>query len=196
MFFDLICFAFSGFFMKLSDEFMDSKENKIMAIITGIICVIFTISVCVTNGDAVCIFLSILIGTFLAKKVDTINHIISAILLIAILLFIGVPPFSWYCLLFCIIANIIDEKGNDKSDLMEFKENEEKGLFYNFFKYRCTLKVVVLILSLLGFLKLLYPNSILGGLLLFAPITIIYLIAFDLSYEFANLVFDRLYNIF
>lgn len=194
MFFDLICFAFSGFFMKLSDEFMDRKENKLMAIITGLLCVIFTILVSITNGDATCIFLSILIGTFLAGKVDTINHVLSALLLIAILLYVGVPSFGWYCLLICIIANYIDEKGNDKSDEIEEKENGKKGVLYNFFKYRSTLKVVVLIFSLLGLLKLLYPNSILGGLLVFAPVTFIYMLAFDLSYEFANLIFDRIYN--
>lgn len=196
MLFELVCFAFSGFFMKLSDEFMDTKENKMMAIIADIICVIFTIAVSVSNGDAACIFLSILFGTFLANKVDTINHVISAILLIVLLLYVGVPSFSWYCLLICIIANYIDEKGNDKSDEIEENENEKKGLLYSFFKYRCTLKVVVLILSLMGLLKLWYPNSILGGLLVFTPVTFIYLYAFDLSYEFANLIFDRLYNFF
>ena len=67
--------------MKLSDEFMDEAGNKKLAIITDILCVIFTLLVSVTNSDAACIFLSILIGTALASKVDSINHIISAILL-------------------------------------------------------------------------------------------------------------------
>lgn len=182
--------------MKLSDEFMDTKENKVIAIITGILCVLFTILVSVNNGDATCIFLSILFGTFIAGKIDTVNHLISSILLIALLLFLGVPSFSWYCLLFCIIANYIDEKGNDMSDEIDEKENGKKGLFYKFFKYRYTLKVVVLILSLLGLFKLLYPNSILGGLMVFAPVTIIYLYVFDLSYESVNLIFDRIYDFF
>lgn len=183
--------------MKLSDELTDTKNNKIMAIIAGIICVVATILVSVTNGDAACIFLSILIGTFLAGKVDTINHVISSILLVSILLYAGVPTFSWYCLLACIVANYIDERGNDKSDEMEIKdENEGKEIFYNFFKYRHTLKVVVLIFSILGLLKYMYPTSVLGNFIFFAPVTIIYMYAFDLSYESVNLIFDRLYDVF
>ena len=85
MLFDALCYALSGFFMKFSDEAMDTKNNKVLAIITGLLCVFFTVLVCATSMDAVFIFVSILIGTALAKKVDSINHIISAIIFILLL---------------------------------------------------------------------------------------------------------------
>lgn len=42
MLFDALCYALSGFFMKFSDEAMDTKNNKVLAIITGLLCVFFT----------------------------------------------------------------------------------------------------------------------------------------------------------
>ena len=77
MIIDAICFALSRYFMKLSDELTDEQNNLPLAIITGILCVIFTVYVSINNGDAACIFISILIGTALAYKVDSGNHIIN-----------------------------------------------------------------------------------------------------------------------
>ncbi|MDD6285138.1 hypothetical protein [Candidatus Methanosphaera massiliense] len=199
MLFDVICFALSGFFMKISDEAMDEKNNIILAIITGILCVAFTVAISITNGDAACIFIAILIGNILAKKVDSINHIISAILLIALLIYVGVPHFSWFCLIVCIIAAYIDEWGNDKSDEREENEmihEEDYGLLDKFFKYRYALKVAVLILSMLGLINMMIPNSPLIEGYFFEPLTFIYFYLFDLSYEFAGLYFDRIYNLF
>ena len=45
MLFDALCYALSGFFMKFSDEAMDTKNNKVLAIITGLLCVFFTVLV-------------------------------------------------------------------------------------------------------------------------------------------------------
>ncbi len=192
MIFEAICFALSGFFMKISDEASDEKNNMLISIISGLLCVLFTVLVSTKNADATCIFLSILIGTALAFKVDSLNHILSAILLVILLLLLGVPSFSWICLLICIIAVFVDEKGNDYYD-----KKEEEGLTLNFldklFKYRYTLKITVLILSIFGLLNYLIPNL---NLFSFEPITIIYFYMFDLSYEFAEVSFNRIYDIF
>lgn len=192
MIFEAICFALSGFFMKISDEASDEKNNMLMSIISGLLCVLFTVLVSTKNADATCIFLSILIGTVLAFKVDSLNHILSAILLIILLLLLGVPSFNWICLLICIIAVFVDEKGNDNYD-----KKEKEGVALNFldklFKYRYTLKITVLILSIFGLLNYLIPNM---NLFSFEPITIIYFYMFDLSYEFAEVSFNRIYDIF
>lgn len=192
MIFEAICFALSGFFMKISDEASDEKNNTLMSIIGGLLCVLFTVLVSTKNADATCIFLSILIGTVLAFKVDSLNHILSAILLIILLLLLGVPSFNWICLLICIIAVFVDEKGNDNYD-----KKEKEGVALNFldklFKYRYTLKITVLILSIFGLLNYLIPNL---NLFSFEPITIIYFYMFDLSYEFAEVSFNRIYDIF
>ena len=63
---EIICYALSGFFMKISDELIDESNHLYLAIITGLLCVFFTLAISTTNGDATCIFISILIGTALA----------------------------------------------------------------------------------------------------------------------------------
>ena len=191
MIMELIFYALSGFFMKISDELLDESNHLYLAIITGLLCVFFSLALSTTNGDATCIFLSILIGTALAKKVDSINHVISAIVFVVLLALINIPYFSWYALLLCIIAAVIDEKGNDISDELEAKgKSSERNFFYKFFKYRYALKLAVFLLSLLGLLKIMY-GSMLSGFDFFAPVTIIYFYAFDLSYEAAGLLFER-----
>lgn len=176
--------------MKLSDELLDESDNLYLAIVMGLLCVSFSLYLSLNSGDAACIFLSILIGTFLASKVDTINHVISAVLFVILFLILKVPYFSWYALGLCTITAYIDEKGNDKSDEMESLSSSDKGLFYKFFKYRYALKVAVFILSLLGLFKVVF-GGFLADYYFFDPWTIVYFYAFDLSYEAAGLFFKR-----
>lgn len=196
MLFEFISYSLSGFFMKLSDEFMDEKNNLLLAVVTGLLCVVFTLLVCRISSEAACIFLSILIGTALASKVDSINHILSAILFAGLLFLVGFPAFSWYALLLCTIAAFIDEKGNDKSDEMEsLGSSSDRGFLYKFFKYRYALKITVFVLSLIGLFKMLF-GGFLVNVYCFSPLTIIYFYGFDLSYELVSLIFDRIYDFF
>jgi nitrate/nitrite transporter NarK len=187
--------------MKLSDEGMDKEKNMLFAILMGILCAAFVLYISTKSGDAACIFISILVGNFLAHKVDSINHIITAIIFVVLLFILGIPSFSVYALIICTIAAIVDEWGNDISDKNEENKknlilsNSEKVYIY-FFKYRCMLKLAVLLLSILGLIAGLYPNSVLGGIQLFEPLTIIYFCLFDIFYEIANSVFDRIYKPF
>lgn len=191
---EAVCFALSGFFMKVSDEYMDEKNNLMLAIIAGILCVIFTLYVSSINGDAACIFLSILIGTGLAIKVDNIAHILSANVFIIFLFIMNFPHFSLWCLILCVIAAFLDEKGNDYVD-----KKEEKGVELNILdkllKYRYVMKLAVLVLSLFGLLQMFIHNPFLEALS-FNPVTIIYFYLFDLCYEFSNELTDRFNNIF
>ena len=195
MILDAICFALSGYFMKISDEFVDEKDNLPLAVISGISCVFFTLIVSSYNGDAACIFISILVGTALAFKVDSVNHIISAILFIVLLYIMGIPHFSWLCLIICTIAAYLDEKGND---LMDEKE-ENFGYLNNLdklLKYRYVMKITVFVLSLLTLIKIIFPNTFLDGFLFFEPITIIYFYLFDLCYEFSEELTNRFNDLF
>ena len=195
MILDAICFALSGYFMKTSDEFIDEKNNLPLAIITGIICVFFTLLVSSYNGDAACIFISILIGTALAFKVDCINHIISAVLFILLLYIIGIPHFSWLCLIVCTIAAYLDEKGNDiideKEEIFGYLSDLDKLL-----KYRYVMKITVFMLSLFTLIKIIFPNTFLDGVLFFEPITIVYFYIFDLCYEFSEVLTDGVNDLF
>lgn len=194
MIFEAISFMLSGFFMKASDELMDEKNNTLLSIISGILCVVFTLWVSTVDGDATCIFLSILIGTLLASKIDSISHILSAIMFIVLLFILGFPEFSWICLILCTIAIFIDEKGNDISDKKEMNKNKLNFL-ETFFKYRYLTKITVLIFSLLGLIQVFHP-SFLQGFIFFKPITIVYFYLFDLSYEFVGFLFNRFDNVF
>lgn len=193
MIFEIVCYSLSGFFMKLSDELMDEKNYLLLAIISGLLTVFFSLSISTINADAACIFLSILIGTALAYKVDTVNHIISAVLFISLLLLIGCPKINYLCLILCIVANIIDEKGNDWSD-KSFNDLSKNRVLKIFFKYRYTLKITVFILSAITLINIMLLKS--TYLMLFEPLTIIYFYCFDLSYEVVGLIFDRFNNFF
>ncbi len=181
--------------MKTSDDLMDEMDNLILSVVSGILCVICTVYLSVNCVDAACIFLSILVGTALANKVDSLNHIISAVLFILILILIGFPHLSWPCLFVCILAMYFDEKGNDFVD-----EKEEKGFNLTFvhklLKYRYVAKITVLILSVLGLIHVFYPNLFFGIELYFEPVTIVYFYLFDLGYEFSNKLNNCLYNVF
>ncbi len=195
MILDAICFALSGYFMKVSDDFNDEKQNVPLAIVTGILCVFFTLLVSSYNGDAACIFLSILVGTALAFKVDSTNHILSAILFIILLYIVGFPHFSWLCLILCTIAAYLDEKGNDYVD-----KKEENFVKLNkidlLLKYRYIMKITIFVLSLLTLIKILIPNTFLDGFLFFEPVTIIYFYLYDLSYEFSEELTNRFNDFF
>lgn len=192
MLLEVICYSLSGFFMKLSDEGLDKVDNNFLAIITGLLCVLFTMIISHYSADAACIFLSILVANVLAFKVDCVNHILSAILLIILFYFIGVPTFSWLALILCVVAGVIDEWGNDKSDKNEWGVGRFQSFLNFFFTYRCMLKVFVLLLSILGLLHHLFCWSF---IVYFEPLTVVYLCLFDGFYDFAGLVVDRVYDI-
>lgn len=97
----------------------------------------------------------------------------------------GIPSIGIITLTLCTMAAWLDEVGNDRKSFKKIKILEP------FFKYRCALKIMVLILCLLGGLQL--TNTV-TGLYFFQPITFIYFILFDLFYELAGLKFDSIYD--
>ena len=68
-----LLYAFSGFFMKLSDDAYDRKKNIVLAIFAGILCGVSIAYLAITSSDAACIFIAILIGTVLSLKVDSLK---------------------------------------------------------------------------------------------------------------------------
>ncbi len=185
MLLEAVLYALSGFFMKFSDDSMDLEDDHMLGIICGIICVVGIGYLSVTFSDAATIFLAILLGTLLSAKIDKLGHILSLILFMVILFIWGVPSIGVITLVLCTVAAWADELGNDRKSFQRIK------ILEIFFKYRCALKVTVLIMCLLGGLNLSWKIS---GLEFFQPITFIYFMLFDLAYELAGLKFDRIYN--
>lgn len=185
MFLIAALYALSGFFMKFSDDALDEENNTFLGVISGLLCVAAIGYLAVNFSDAATIFLAILLGTLLSAKVDKLAHMVTLIVFLVILFIWGIPTIGIITLAICTIAAWLDEVGNDRESLKGIKIVE------TFFKYRCTLKISVLILAILGGLQL-APQ--LPGLNFFQPITFIYFMLFDLAYELAGLKFDRIYN--
>jgi hypothetical protein len=185
--FEPLLYAFSGFFMKLSDDAYDKKKNIFLAIIAGILCGLFIGYLAVTSADAACIFIAILIGTMLSLKIDSLNHIAALILFVLIIVYIGIPTIGIITLLICSIAAFLDEIGNDN----RFIKNKMLKLF---FEYRFTLKIAVLMFALLGLLQSSYPALQIPGVQYFLLTTFVYFLLFDLFYELAGLKFDTIYD--
>ncbi|MBP2045344.1 hypothetical protein [Methanobacterium aggregans] len=185
----LIFYALAGFLMKLSDDFSDVKINKFLAVTTGLLCVLCISYLAVSSSDAACIFIGVLIGNLLAFKVDTLNHILSIIILSTILFIFGIPSIGIITLIICTAAAFIDEIGHDNDWIAE-----KSSFMETFFEYRFTLKIAVLVFSVLGFLQIFLPLSYINGLQYFQPQTIIYFILFDVFYEVAGSKFDSIYK--
>ena len=170
-----LSYALSGFFMKISDDEYDEKNNKALAIIFGIICGGFTALAASSDIDAACIFIAILAGNILALKVDGIHHIVTMLSFLIIFALLGFPKFTFLSLIvivICTIGAIIDEKGNDNEKIYE----KSKFLMY-FFDYRFTLKVVILALAIIGLISFW---------------TFIYFLCFEIAYEIARRLFEKL----
>ena len=182
---EAILYSLSGFFMKFSDDAMDLKNNTALGVTSGLICVAAIGYLAVNFQDAATIFLAILLGTLLSAKVDKLGHLITLIVFVSILFVWGIPTIGIITLAICTAAAWLDEVGNDREQFKGIKIVEK------FFNYRCALKIVVLIFSILGGLQL--TNQI-PGMNFFQPITFVYFILFDLAYELAGLKFDRIYD--
>lgn len=179
--------------MKFSDDEYDEKSNKFLAVIIGIICGIAIALLASNNIDASYIFIGILVGTAISFKIDGIHHI--ATLLVFLLLYIiwGIfnpngnilANLNLITLLICIVSAFIDEIGND--NIYIYKRSK---FFKFFFDYRFTMKLTILFLAILGYYQYITGFSLpYVDFLSFS--TFIFFILFELSYELANIVFNK-----
>ena len=116
--------------------------------------------------------MAILIGNFIALKVDGIHHIITLLIFIVILLIGGIPELNLVILLICILAAFSDEVGHEL--ISKFTENRFLNLF---FEYRFVMKIVILLLAVCG---------------VFNVWIFVCFILFEISYEAAGIVFESL----
>ncbi len=159
--------------MKFSDNAYDIGHNKLQALVLGIVCAVASAWATIYSGEAACIFIGILVGNFLAFKVDGFHHIITLIIFIVIVAICGVPSLSIVVLLICILAALIDEIGHE----MVSKKISNK--FVNlFFEYRFTMKVVIFLLAVVG---------------VFNIWIFVCFLLFEIFYEFAGFCYERIY---
>ncbi|MGB9938136.1 MAG: hypothetical protein ACPK7O_10485 [Methanobacterium sp.] len=177
--------------MKISDDMHDKKNNKILGILSGIICGVFLGYLVTVSLDAAYIFFGVFIGTFLAKKINCINHIVTAIIFLSIAFAFGFPQIGVITLTICTLAAYIDEIGNDN-----FRIYKKSKLLEIFFEYRFALKTAIFILALFGVISSFYPGFQIYGVYFMAIQTLIFFLTFELAYEIAGLKFDAIYDWF
>ena len=157
--------------MKYSDDLMDINNNLPLACVVGVLCAITSAVATVNNAEAAYIFLAILIGNFLALKVDGIHHIITLIVFTIISIAIGIPELNLVILLICILAALSDEIGHEM--ISKITDNKFLNLF---FEYRFVMKVVILALTICG---------------VFNIWIFVCFLLFELSYVIAGMIFEK-----
>lgn len=157
--------------MKLSDDLMDFNNDLKLASVAGIICAIASATATVYSVEAAYIFMAILIGNFLALKVDGIHHVITLIVFAVISIAMGIPELNLVILLICILAALSDEIGHEL--ISKVTDNKFLNLF---FEYRFVMKVVIFALAICG----VFTIWIFACFLLF-----------EISYEIAGIVFEK-----
>lgn len=179
-----VLYALAGFLMKLSDDAHDRRNNNLLAIFTGFLSALCIVYLAVTSADAACIFVGILIGNLLAWKIDSINHVVSFLVLIGILAVLGIPSIGIVTLALCAAAAFVDEIGNDNPRVSKWGSAPEF-----FFEHRFTLKIAVLAFAVLG----LFGTPV-AGVQYFQIQTFVYFLMFEIFYEVAASKFDAIYD--
>ncbi|MFW9850506.1 MAG: hypothetical protein ACFFF4_15350 [Candidatus Thorarchaeota archaeon] len=143
----LFTYMMAGMSLKLGDDLLDEFDTPSLAWFPlGASGVLFGLLMVQSEWDLV-LLSSIVIGVLLSGKVNRREFIIGFVAIGIILLVVGIPEITrildWLTLLFCLfMASVLDERGNDWTDK---NLNPRASLF---FKYRFTLKVSALLLSI------------------------------------------------
>lgn len=166
-----ILFTLSGFFMKFSDDVYDINDNRNLSVVLGVICAVASYLATFSNVGAAYIFIGILIGNFIAFKVDGIHHLSTLIVFIVLCMIFGVPSLNLVILLICILSALMDEIGH------ELVSKKTSDRFLNlFFEYRFTMKVVIFLLAIFN---------------VFNIWIFICFLLFEIAYEFAGFCFKE-----
>ncbi len=158
--------------MKYSDDLNDVNNNLALSCVFGVLCAVSSAVAILYNSESAYIFIAILIGTFLALKVDSINHIVTLVIFVVILLIYGIPELNLTVLLVCTLGAFLDEFGHEL--ISKITDNHFLNLF---FEYRFVMKIVTFILAICG---------------AFDILIFICFIIFELSYLMAGFLFERL----
>lgn len=186
---EILLYPLSGFFMKLSDDMHDKKNNQFLGIIAGIFCGLSLGYLVTISTDAAYIFFAVFIGTLLAKKINCINHLLTAIIFLGVAFLLGFPPIGIATLIILTLAAYIDEMGNDNTGI--YKKSKFMQIF---FEYRFALKTTIIVLALFGVINSLYPNFQIYGVHFLQLQTVLLFLFFEMSYEFAGFKFDAIYH--
>jgi len=171
-------FLLAGLSLKIGDDLLDELDKPDLSWVPlALAGILFGFIMTVSEWD-LALMVSILIGVIVSGKVNRLQFVVGFVLIFVVVLLVGIPPIiSWLDWLTLVImmflAAVLDERGNDWAD----REASPKA--YKFFEYRFTMKVSVILISLIW--PLLLPAAV--GLWFF-----------DLGYEIAGWFVRRNYT--
>ncbi|MCX8158155.1 MAG: hypothetical protein N3D73_00645 [Candidatus Diapherotrites archaeon] len=143
--------------LKIIDNAFDKNSfSKNKAILIALLLSLIWVYAMMISEISATILLSILLGSFLAGKVDNIAHFLGFISTIFLLLFFSNFNIQFYLLPILLFAAIVDEFGNDLVDMIKNKKNYFLLSIYYFFRYRAVLKFTILFLVLFGYFSFEY----------------------------------------
>jgi len=150
-------YLLAGLTLKIGDDLLDEIDRPNLAwlplALSGIL---FGFIMTISEWDLI-LMTSITIGVLASGKVNRIQFAVGFVLIFVVLILVGVPQItSWLdfftLVIMLFLAAVLDEKGNDWAD----KDISPRA--YKFFEYRFTLKVSVLLISIIW--PLLLPAGI------------------------------------
>jgi hypothetical protein len=171
-------YLLAGLTLKIGDDLLDELERPDLSWVPlALAGILFGLLMTVSEWD-LALLTSIVIGVLVSGKVNRLQFVVGFVLIFAVVILVGLPPISnWLDWLTVVImmflAAVLDERGNDWAD------QEVSPIAYKFFDYRFTMKVSVILISLVW--PLLFPAAV--GLWFF-----------DLGYEIAGRIAKRNYS--
>ncbi|MHA2072859.1 MAG: hypothetical protein ACW985_13885 [Candidatus Thorarchaeota archaeon] len=141
-------YLLAGLTLKLGDDLLDELNRPTAAlgplVLSG---VLFGFIMTLSEWDLVLLG-AIVIGVLMSGKVNKPQFLVGFIMIGTLLFLVGVPAISdgfsrFILLLALLLAAIIDERGN------EWADRDEKPVISYFFEYRFSLKMTVLLLSII-----------------------------------------------
>jgi len=162
----LISFAFIGAGLKYIDCVYDEGVfDKRIAIFLGLVCGVLMGYIIGSDAKASSIFLAVILGVAITRKIDTNPFFLGAILAFAVPLFLTRNiMIDWLPTAALVFGGVVDEIGNNRADLGLINSR----ILKTFFHYRISMEVVMVLLVLSS---------------LFQPIYFLAFLLFDLSYH-------------
>ncbi len=163
-------YLLAGLTLKIGDDLLDELDKPDLSWVPlALAGILFGLIMTVSEWD-LALMMSIIIGVIVSGKVNRLQFVVGFVLIFVVVILIGIPPItSWLDWLTLVImmffAAVLDERGT------EWADQEISPKAYKFFEYRFTMKVSVILISLVW--PLLFPAAV--GLWFF-----------DLGYEIAG----------
>jgi len=171
----LASFAFIGAGIKYIDCVYDEGVfDRRVAVLLGLLCGVLMGYVIGSDAKASAIFLAVIVGVAITRKIDTNPFFLGAILAFAVPLFLTKNiMIDWLPTAALVFGGVMDEVGNNRADLGLINSK----ILRTFFHYRISMEIVMLLLVLAG---------------VFEPSYFVAFMFFDISYHLVGGYANRL----